>query len=73
MRHAINDIAEKNRDVELRYELLISRLVRLHWDRPHLARVKRSFLEKYQVPLEKEIEEATKGSFREFCLKLCET
>ncbi|KAK7537032.1 uncharacterized protein J3D65DRAFT_362515 [Phyllosticta citribraziliensis] len=55
-----------------RYELLISRLVRLHWDRRHLQRVKLEYVEKYGVLLEEDLEEATKGDFREFCLALCD-
>jgi hypothetical protein len=73
LQHAIRDIASKNKDDELRYELLISRLVRLHWDRLHLARVKREYKEKYGKYLEEEIEEATKGDFREFMCELCQT
>lgn len=56
-----------------RYELLISRLVRLHWDRMHLARVKSEYEEKYGRMVEEDIEEATKGDFREFCIALCQT
>lgn len=56
-----------------RYELVISRLVRLHWDRLHLMKVKREYEEKYGRLLEEDIEEATKGDFREFCLALCQT
>ena len=56
-----------------RHELVISRLVRLHWDRLHLIRVKTEYEEKYGRVLEEDIEEATKGDFREFCLALCQT
>jgi len=56
-----------------RYELVISRLVRLHWDRLHLIRVKTEYEEKYGRVLEEDIEEATKGDFREFCMALCQT
>ncbi|KAJ4413070.1 hypothetical protein N0V91_000044 [Didymella pomorum] len=56
-----------------RYELLISRLVRLHWDRMHMARVKAEYEDKYGRMVEEDIEEATKGDFREFCLSLCQT
>jgi hypothetical protein len=56
-----------------RYELLISRLVRLHWDRLHLMRVKAEYEEKYGRVVEEDIEEATKGDFREFCIALCQT
>ncbi|KAF2877041.1 hypothetical protein BDV95DRAFT_558365 [Massariosphaeria phaeospora] len=56
-----------------RFELLISRLVRLHWDRMHLGRVKREYEEKYGRVVEEDVEEATKGDFREFCMMLCQT
>ena len=73
LHHAIKDIAEKNKDDELRYELLISRLVRLHWDRLHLVRVKSEYKHKYGKHLEEEIEDATRGDFSEFMLGLAET
>lgn len=72
LRHAIKDVAEKNKDDDLRYELLISRLVRLHWDKAHLLRVKKEYVEKYHVELQEDIEDATKGDFREFLCELCE-
>jgi hypothetical protein len=56
-----------------RYELLISRLVRLHWDRLHMIRVKQEYEEKYGRVVEEDLEEATKGDFREFCIALCQT
>ena len=73
LRHAIDDISEKNREVELRYELLMSRLIRLHWDRMHLARVKREYKNKNGSDLERDIKSAARGDFREFCLRLCQT
>lgn len=75
LHHAIEDISAKNKAVDLRYELLISRLVRLHWDRMHLAKVKQYYKEKYKVTLEHDIESATiaGGDFGRFCLGLCET
>ncbi|WPH01711.1 annexin a11 [Acrodontium crateriforme] len=72
LRHAIKDIAEKNKDDELRYELLISRLVRLHWDKMHLMRVRREYTDKFGKDLQEDIEDATKGDFREFMCELCE-
>lgn len=72
LRHAIKDIAAHNKDDELRYELLISRIVRLHWDRLHLLRVKKEYKEKYGKHLEQDIEDSTKGDFREFVCELCE-
>lgn len=58
---------------ELRYELLISRLVRLHWDRAHLGRVKRAYADKYGRPLEGDLEDATKGDLSEFLWELART
>lgn len=73
LHHAIKDIAEKNKDDELRYELLVSRLVRLHWDKLHLARVKKEYYDKYQKHLEDDIEDASRGDFAEFMIELCST
>lgn len=73
LRHAIDDVAEKNKDEELRYELLISRLVRLHWDKVHLIRVKREYEVKYKATLEEDLEEAAKGDFVDFMVQLCQT
>lgn len=72
LQHALRDIAVHNKDDELRYELLVSRLVRIHWDKMHLLRVKKAYYEKYRVTLEDAIEEATKGDFQEFMCELCE-
>lgn len=72
LRHAIQDIAAHNRDEELRYELLISRLVRFHWDRAHLERVKREYMLKHRRGVEQDIGEATKGDLRGFLLGLCD-
>ncbi|CAD0086983.1 unnamed protein product [Aureobasidium vineae] len=71
LRHAIDDISSHNRDEELRYELLISRLMRVHWDHAHLGRVKREYAEKYRKDLEHDIEDATKSDFREFMYEIC--
>ncbi|KAI9808599.1 MAG: hypothetical protein M1825_003749 [Sarcosagium campestre] len=56
---------------ELRNELLISRLVRYHWDRPHLERIKVEFRNRYRRELASEVAENTKGDFGEFCTELC--
>lgn len=72
LRHAIRDIADHNKDEELRYELLISRLVRFHWDRAHLERVKKEYFVKGARSLEEDIADATKGDFRGFMLGLCD-
>ena len=73
LQHAINDIAEKNKEDELRYELLISRLVRLHWDKPHLMRVKKEYRTKYKRHLEEDIQNSSSGDFADFMYELCQT
>ncbi|KAI9819245.1 MAG: hypothetical protein M1827_007401 [Pycnora praestabilis] len=49
-----------------RADLLISRLVRLHWERAHMERVKVEYQKRYGRALEEELEEGTKGDFGEF-------
>ncbi|KAF2486060.1 hypothetical protein BDY17DRAFT_320887 [Neohortaea acidophila] len=73
LRHAIEDVAEKNKDEELRYELLISRLVRLHWDKVHLLRVKREYESKRGQSIEEDIQKASKGDLADFLCALCQT
>jgi hypothetical protein len=53
----------------LRRELLISRLVRCHWDSNHLAQVKLEYETRYGGELVHAIEDATKGPLCDF---LCE-
>ncbi|KAF2727355.1 Annexin [Polyplosphaeria fusca] len=67
------DGSSSKHERQQRTELLISRLVRLHWDRMHLIRVKTEYEEKYGRVVEEDLEEATKGDFREFCIALCQT
>jgi hypothetical protein len=59
---------ETSRD---RSELLISRLVRLHWDRPHLDRVKVEYRKRYGHRLEDDVEDGTRGDCGAFCAELC--
>ena len=56
-----------------RYELLISRLVRLHWDQNHLRKVKEEYREKYGTRVDHDVEDYLKpGEFQEFCLNILE-
>ena len=73
LQHAIKDIANKNQEDELRYELLISRLVRMHWDKAHLAKVKADYYHKNKKHLEEDIEDATRGECADFMWELCKT
>ncbi|KAL8996594.1 MAG: hypothetical protein Q9169_003933 [Polycauliona sp. 2 TL-2023] len=54
-----------------RAELLVSRLVRFHWEPKHLDKVKQEYRRKYENKLEYDIQASTKGDFGEFCLGLC--
>ncbi|KAL0465320.1 annexin ANXC4 [Neurospora intermedia] len=56
---------------ELRRELLISRLVRFHWDAGHMSRVKKAYHEHYGQDLQEAVKEATSGEWGEFCGQLC--
>ena len=54
-----------------RTELLVSRLVRFHWDRAHMERVKLAYRKRYEARLEDDVEAGTKGDFGDFCVELC--
>ena len=64
-----------------RAELLISRLVRLHWEPKHLERVKFEFEKRYRTPIEvairREIMEGAKHEdakqWSEFCIELAKS
>ncbi|EKD16942.1 uncharacterized protein L3040_006228 [Drepanopeziza brunnea f. sp. 'multigermtubi'] len=60
-----------SRSDAIRTELLISRLVRYHWDRPHLEAVKREYRNRYGVEMQKAVREGTKGEWGLFCEGLC--
>ncbi|KAH7317862.1 putative Annexin A1 [Rhexocercosporidium sp. MPI-PUGE-AT-0058] len=55
----------------IRTELLISRLVRYHWDRPHMEAVKREYRGRYGVDMQAAVREGTKGEWGLFCEALC--
>ncbi|KAI1392277.1 Annexin [Hypoxylon trugodes] len=62
-----------SRKDHLRRELLISRLVRFHWDRHHMAAVKRAYRERYGVDLAEAVKEGTSGEWGMFCEQLVVT
>jgi len=75
--HALRELSSKETAIspsgvgkEPRYEFLISRLVRLHWDWAHMLRVKESYYARYQRSMEEDIKNATEGDFSAFCLSL---
>ena len=60
-------LAETSKD---RTELLVSRLVRYHWEPKHLQLVKVEYKRRYSVRLEHDIADGTKGDFGAFCEEL---
>lgn len=55
----------------IRTELLISRLVRYHWDRPHMEAIKREYRSRYGVEMQAAVRDGTKGDWGRFCELLC--
>ena len=75
--HALREFSSKETAIsssdevnEPCYDLLISQLVRLHWDWAHMLRVKESYVARYQRSMEEDIKNATEGDFSAFCLSL---
>ncbi|KFX93651.1 hypothetical protein O988_06687 [Pseudogymnoascus sp. VKM F-3808] len=67
LHHALN----LTKSDSLRVDLLISRLVRYHWDRPHMEAIKREYRSRYGKELQEAVREGTKGAWGEFCEELC--
>ncbi|RFU75975.1 annexin anxc4 [Trichoderma arundinaceum] len=67
LQHAIT----ASRKDPLRRELLISRLVRFHWDSFHMQDVKKAYRERYGQDLQDAVREATSGEWGMFCRELC--
>lgn len=57
----------------LRRELLTSRLVRYHWDRHHMAAVKKAYHERYGKDMMEAVVDGTSGEWGQFCRELCIT
>ncbi|KAK9781558.1 hypothetical protein AB5N19_05985 [Seiridium cardinale] len=69
----LNHALTASRKDNLRRELLISRLVRYHWDRHHLAAIKKAYRERYHVDLQDAVKEGTTGDWGLFCRQLVVT
>ncbi len=59
------------RETRERTELLISRLVRYHWERAHLEAIKTEYRARYGEELVTAVARATRGDFGEFCTEMC--
>ncbi|KAI1824333.1 Annexin [Xylaria intraflava] len=69
LHHALTASKKDN----LRRELLISRLVRFHWDRQHFAAIKKAYTERYHEDLLDAVREGTTGEWGHFCEQLAVT
>ncbi|KAI9163336.1 LOW QUALITY PROTEIN: Annexin A11 [Paramyrothecium foliicola] len=67
LHHAIT----ATRKDHLRRELLISRLVRFHWDPRHMHDIRKAYRERYGRELQEAVREATSGEWGLFCTELC--
>ncbi|EPS35725.1 hypothetical protein H072_10862 [Dactylellina haptotyla CBS 200.50] len=56
-----------------RNQLLISRLVRIHWDKHHLAEVKKRYYEIYRHQLLARIRKEVRGSYRDLMVSIAES
>lgn len=55
----------------VRRRLLISRLVRYHWDGKHMAVVKNAYHSNYGIELQEAVRTAVDGELGDFCQALC--
>ncbi|KAM3454227.1 hypothetical protein MY3296_003112 [Beauveria thailandica] len=67
LHHALTASRKDN----LRRELLVSRLVRYHWDPMHMQAVKKAYSERYDRELQDVVRDATSGEWGIFCAELC--
>ncbi|KAF4989531.1 hypothetical protein FGRMN_9067 [Fusarium graminum] len=67
----IHHATSASRKDGLRRELLISRLVRYHWDPHHMRAVKQAYRERYGRGMRDAVRDATSGEWGQFCGELC--
>ncbi|KAF3222832.1 hypothetical protein TWF106_005266 [Orbilia oligospora] len=63
-------LEESMKGVGTRDDLLVARLVRIHWDPEHLTAVKEAYKSKYGMSLKERIKGECSGSYQEFLLNL---
>ncbi|KAK6496434.1 hypothetical protein TWF481_002452 [Arthrobotrys musiformis] len=63
-------LEESMKGVGTRDDLLVARLVRIHWDAEHLTAVKEAYKTKYGMSLKERIKGECSGSYQEFLLNL---
>ncbi|KAF3921694.1 Annexin-B12 [Orbilia brochopaga] len=63
-------LEESMKGVGTRDDLLVARLVRIHWDPDHMAAVKEAYKAKYNMSLKERIQSECSGSYQEFLINL---
>lgn len=72
LQHALSDLASDGKGQD-RTELLISRLVRMHWEKKEFHRIKEEYKTKFRSSLEDDVEKYVRNQdTRDACLGLCE-
>ena len=59
----VNHALKLSKSDAIRTELLISRLLRYHWDRSHMEAVKREYRARYGVEMQQAVREGTRGEW----------
>ncbi|KAJ6264188.1 Annexin-B12 [Drechslerella dactyloides] len=63
-------LEESMKGVGTRDDLLVARLVRIHWDPDHMAAVKDAYKAKYGMSLKERIQNECSGSYQEFLINM---
>ncbi|KAK6353328.1 hypothetical protein TWF696_005298 [Orbilia brochopaga] len=63
-------LEESMKGVGTRDDLLVARLVRIHWDPDHMAAVKEAYKAKYNMSLKERILNECSGSYQEFLINM---
>ena len=65
-------IEETMKGVGTKDELLVNRIVRVHWDRGHLDQVRRAYLHRYKRELVARVRGETRGDLEKLCVACLE-
>ena len=66
-------LEETMKGIGTRNQLLINRIVRIHWNRPHLDQVKRAYKHKYSKDLVARVRGETSRHFERLCVALLQS
>lgn len=72
LNHALTDLATDGKGQD-RTELLVSRLVRMHWDKYQFEQTKVEYRDKFRSDLADDVDKYVRGEdMRNACLNMCE-